>query len=45
MATEKTADVREDQDTPLLDLKNICFMVGIIVCLFLFLVEVIASIL
>ncbi|KAG2720149.1 hypothetical protein I3843_02G016300 [Carya illinoinensis] len=26
MATEKTADVREDQGTPLLDLKNICFM-------------------
>ncbi|XP_041001062.1 magnesium-transporting ATPase, P-type 1-like [Juglans microcarpa x Juglans regia] len=26
MATEKTADVREDEGTPLLDLKNICFM-------------------
>ncbi|XAR73449.1 Magnesium-importing ATPase [Bertholletia excelsa] len=24
--TEKTADIREDQSTPLLDLKNICFM-------------------
>ncbi|KAJ1405329.1 P-type ATPase [Sesbania bispinosa] len=24
--TEKTADVREDHNTPLLDLKNICFM-------------------
>ncbi|KAB1214517.1 Magnesium-transporting ATPase, P-type 1 [Morella rubra] len=26
MTTEKTADVREDQSTPLLELKNICFM-------------------
>lgn len=26
--TEKTADVREDHNTPLLDLKNICFMVS-----------------
>ncbi|XP_027079415.2 uncharacterized protein [Coffea arabica] len=25
-ATEKTADIREDSSTPLLDLKNICFM-------------------
>ncbi|GLU20524.1 hypothetical protein SLE2022_367180 [Rubroshorea leprosula] len=25
-ATEKTADVREEQSTPLLDLRNICFM-------------------
>ncbi|KAL5539684.1 hypothetical protein UlMin_042942 [Ulmus minor] len=25
-ATEKTADIREDQSTPLLELKNICFM-------------------
>lgn len=24
--TEKTADIKEDQSTPLLDLKNICFM-------------------
>ncbi|KAK9284218.1 hypothetical protein L1049_023387 [Liquidambar formosana] len=24
--TDKTADIREDQSTPLLDLKNICFM-------------------
>ncbi|KAK9941817.1 hypothetical protein M0R45_007511 [Rubus argutus] len=24
--TEKTADIREDQSTPLLDLRNICFM-------------------
>lgn len=26
--TEKTADIREDQSTPLLDLRNICFMVS-----------------
>ncbi|XP_030922796.1 uncharacterized protein LOC115949648 [Quercus lobata] len=26
MTTEKTADIREDQSTPLLDLRNICFM-------------------
>lgn len=26
--TDKTADIREDLSTPLLDLKNICFMVG-----------------
>lgn len=28
--TEKTSDIREDNSTPLLDLKNICFMVCII---------------
>ena len=31
MTTEKTADIREDQSTPLLDLRNICFMVGILI--------------
>ena len=27
--SEKMADIREDQSTPLLDLKNICFMVNL----------------
>ncbi|GMY11413.1 Magnesium-transporting ATPase, P-type 1 [Fagus crenata] len=26
MTTEKTADIKEDQSTPILDLRNICFM-------------------
>lgn len=43
MATEKTADIREDQSTPLLELKNICFMVGMVIpVVVLFVVEVIA---
>lgn len=28
-STEKTADIREPPSTPLLDLKNICFMVSL----------------
>jgi len=30
--TEKTADAKENQRTPLLELKNICFMVCKIMC-------------
>lgn len=29
--TEKIADSKEDRSTPLLELKNICFMVGTII--------------
>jgi hypothetical protein len=45
MATEKTADIREDQSTPLLELKNICFMVRMVIpVVVLFVAEVIASV-
>ncbi|KAF2283916.1 hypothetical protein GH714_017186 [Hevea brasiliensis] len=42
--TEKTADTKENQSTPLLELKNICFVVGIIIpSIAQFLVDVISS--
>lgn len=31
VTTEKMADIQEDDTTPLLDLRNICFMVCLIV--------------
>lgn len=43
MTTEKTADVREDQSTPLLELKNICFMVGTIISLVMFVAKIILN--